>query len=364
MKKILFATLAAALVPCSAMATSVTLYGVVDANISYFRNSEQNLTSMNTGGLGGSRWGLRGVEKISDDTDAIFVLESGFNINTGTSAQGGRLFGRQAYTGLRSKQFGQVIMGRLQGLGYEFGGKYDPMIIAPGSVVGSLTGENPTPWMYNPLSDPARMDNAIQYRTPKFAGFEVAYQHGFRNAPEGTPNRSKSYDLAMVNYDNGPLSLTYAFGRSLGNAYVDSYSSRQTEHALGASYKFSWATFFATYQLRKSSGFDGSDRAWQLGARVPVGQSGFVHLAYGAAGNSVPFLPRGARATVRDWNMRSWAVGYVHNLSKRTMLYGYFKQLDNRDNAQQTIFPPGGLPGPSTLGDRVSAFGIGMQHRF
>jgi len=362
-KKLILATAAAALVPCAASAMTVTLYGVADANISYFRNSENSITSMNSGGLGGSRWGLRGVEKLSETLDAIFVLESGFNINTGTSAQGGRLFGRQAYTGLRSKDFGQIIMGRLQGLGYEFSGKYDPMVLAPGSVIGSLTGENPTPWMYNPLSDPARMDNAIQYRTPKFAGFEFAYQHGFRSSPTAA-NRSKSFDLAALNYSNGPLNVTYAFGRSLGTTYTNSYTGRQTEHALGVSYKFEWATVFATYQLRKSAGYDGTDRAWQLGARVPVSKSGHVHFAYGQANNDVPFVPRGATAEVRDWDVRSWAVGYVHNLSKRTMLYTYFKQLDNRNNARQTIFPPGGLPGPSTNGERVSAFGVGMQHRF
>ncbi|WJJ94522.1 hypothetical protein [Neopusillimonas aromaticivorans] len=52
MKKLILATAAAALVPCAASAMTVTLYGVADANISYFRNSENSITSMNSGGLG------------------------------------------------------------------------------------------------------------------------------------------------------------------------------------------------------------------------------------------------------------------------------------------------------------------------
>jgi predicted porin len=42
---------------------------------------------------------------------AVFQLESGFNIDTDTSGQGGLLFGRQAFVGLNSK-FGAVTLGR------------------------------------------------------------------------------------------------------------------------------------------------------------------------------------------------------------------------------------------------------------
>src|SRR5690606_8621893 len=160
-----------------------------------------------------SRFGFRGVEKLSDRTDAIFVLEGGFNINTSTSAQGGRLFGRQAYVGLRSKDYGTLVAGRLQGLGYEFSGNYDPMVFAPGSVTGSRTGESRRPWMYNRRADPARMDNAVLYKRRKMAGLQLGYQHGFRAASNEAAPRSKSYDLAALTYANGPLSLTYAFGR-------------------------------------------------------------------------------------------------------------------------------------------------------
>jgi len=340
---------------------SVNLYGVADVNVSHFRNGDGSITSMNSGGLGGSRFGMRGTEKLSDRLDAIFVLEGGFNINNGTSAQGGRLFGRRAYVGLRSKDYGTFIAGRLQGLGYEFSGAYDPMVLAPGSVIGSLTGENPRPWMYNPLADPARMDNAIQYKSPKMHGFELGYQHGFRAAPNDAAPRTKSYDLASLTYAEGPLSMTYGFGRSTGTTYSTAATSSQTEHAVGIRYKLSWATLFGTYQLRKTNGYAGTDRAWQVGARVPISKAGNVHLAYGQSTNDTPY---GATESTADWGVRSWAVGYVHNLSKRTMLYSYFKRLDNRGNARQTIFPPGGLPAPTTLGDQVTAFGVGIQHRF
>ncbi|PMY01052.1 porin, partial [Pseudomonas sp. GW460-13] len=70
------------------------------------------LFRMSSGGLSGSRWGLRGVEDLGSGLKALFVLESGFGLDDGKSQQGGRLFGRQAYVGLESDQVGRVTFGR------------------------------------------------------------------------------------------------------------------------------------------------------------------------------------------------------------------------------------------------------------
>lgn len=361
MKKIVTALVMAAALPCAASATSVTLYGVADINLSHFRQSGAHVTGLNSGGVGGSRFGLRGVEKINADLDVIFVLESGFDLGTGESGQGKRLFGRQAYVGAKSQDYGTLTLGRLQGIGYRFGGEFDPMMMAPGSVIGALTGESPRPWMYNPLGDPARMDNAVMYVSPKYKGFEVAYQHGFRGKESTPGRRNKSFDLASLTYDDGTLKVSYGFGHSSSTENTIPSTHSQTEHALGVSYKFSWATLIASYQLRKTSGYSGSDRAWQVGARVPVSADGAVHMAYGQVNNDTPF---GANPETADYGVRTWAVGYLHRLSKSTMLYTYFKQLDNRGNSRQTIFPPGGLPNPTKLHAKVNALGVGIHHRF
>ncbi|MGT2495091.1 porin [Cupriavidus basilensis] len=82
----------------------MTLHSAVDAGIEYNNKSStnalgtngNNLWAMQSGNQSGSRWGLRGVEDLGGGLKGIFVLESGFNVDTGTSAQGGRLFGRNA----------------------------------------------------------------------------------------------------------------------------------------------------------------------------------------------------------------------------------------------------------------------------
>jgi len=60
-----------------------------------------------------SKWGLRGNEDLGGGMGATFWLENGFNVSTGKLNNGGDLFGRQAYVGLTSNQYGAVTLGRL-----------------------------------------------------------------------------------------------------------------------------------------------------------------------------------------------------------------------------------------------------------
>ncbi|MGY2492873.1 porin [Cupriavidus sp. CP313] len=105
--------------------SSITLYGVADTAVEFVNHvgavptaanrfnpgPSEKVYRMNSGALSGSRWGLRGEEGLGGGLKSVFVLESGFNVDTGTSQQGGRMFGRQAYVGLQS-QYGQVTFGR------------------------------------------------------------------------------------------------------------------------------------------------------------------------------------------------------------------------------------------------------------
>ncbi|AQV94045.1 porin [Cupriavidus necator] len=116
------ATLAILLSGAACAQTSVTLYGVMDMNIEYVNNMSStgatvpagqaaHRVAMLSGGVGGSRWGLRGVEDLGRGLQAVFVLESGFTADDGKLANSGRLFGRQAFVGLDS-DYGKLTFGR------------------------------------------------------------------------------------------------------------------------------------------------------------------------------------------------------------------------------------------------------------
>ena len=79
MKKLsLVATAVLGLISTTAMAQStVTIYGIVDGGVSYvsgLRNGNQ--TSIVSGIMDGSRFGLRGNEDIGGGYRAIFTLEN------------------------------------------------------------------------------------------------------------------------------------------------------------------------------------------------------------------------------------------------------------------------------------------------
>ncbi|HEY1611359.1 MAG TPA: porin, partial [Paraburkholderia sp.] len=91
--------------------SSVTLYGVVDANVEYLSHASAtggSLVRENSGGIHNSRFGVRGSESLGDGNTAWFVLESGFNSNDGTMATAGTLFNRTAAVGLSNQHLGSL----------------------------------------------------------------------------------------------------------------------------------------------------------------------------------------------------------------------------------------------------------------
>lgn len=73
--------------------SSVTLYGVIDGSVEYVNRvasaaatptqGGSRFDMPSVGGLSASRWGLRGVEDLGAGNKALFVLESGFQFDTG-----------------------------------------------------------------------------------------------------------------------------------------------------------------------------------------------------------------------------------------------------------------------------------------
>jgi general bacterial porin, GBP family len=93
--------------------SSVTLYGLIDSGLTYTNNQHgQKNFQATSGDTNGSRWGLRGAEDLGGGLKAIFTLENGFSIQSGSLGQGGRMFGRQAFVGLSSESYGALTAGR------------------------------------------------------------------------------------------------------------------------------------------------------------------------------------------------------------------------------------------------------------
>lgn len=204
MKKRLLAGAAAALfVPLAHAQSSVTLYGLIDAGMMYTRNAGGAAQWRATSGtINGSRVGLRGNEDLGAGTNALFVLENGFNANNGTFGQDGKMFGRHAYMGLSGRRYGTLTFGR----------QYDSMVdfIAPLSATSGEFGDTDFahPLDNDNLNHSLRIDNSVKYTSANRAGLKFGALYGFSNAANFAANRA--YSLA-AGYGSGPLKLAGAY---------------------------------------------------------------------------------------------------------------------------------------------------------
>ena len=162
----MFVVLAASSLYSTARAqSSVTLYGILDGGLTFTTNQKGGQTYQEMSGITqGDRWGFRGSEDLGGGLHAVFVLENGFSISNGTLGQGGLMFGRQAYVGLASDQFGSVTLGR----------QYDEMVenVSPvttdqWSVLFEHPGDNDN------TNRGFRVNNTVKYTSPVLGGAQV-----------------------------------------------------------------------------------------------------------------------------------------------------------------------------------------------
>lgn len=183
--------------------SSVTIYGIIDAGITYVDNQGGYKQYKFADGVNyGNRLGFRGVEDLGGGLRAVFNLEMGFNLKNGTLAQGGRAFGRQSWVGLESTSLGTVSMGRQ----YDFVRDYLTQFNYGGfaSVYAGHQGD------YDRISG-KQMDNAVKYVSPSFGGFTVGGMFAFGEQIDNF-NRKSQFSLGS-GYKNGPLSIGAAYVR-------------------------------------------------------------------------------------------------------------------------------------------------------
>lgn len=360
-----------ALASGAANAQSVTLYGLIDTGIEYVSHANANGNGLTripsvTGTLP-SRWGLRGAEDLGTGMKAVFTLESGFNTDTGTSGQGGRLFGRQAWVGLAS-DYGTVTLGRQYSM--VFLSLADADILGPSQyAIGSLDAYIPN----------ARTDNTVAYKGT-FSGLTVGATYSFgRDAAGGVPasgtcageaagNASACRAMsAMVKYDAATFGVAGAYEEQRGGT--------------GATASF----FNGSAPIALTDAGDKDRRIVANGyvklgnAKLGVGWIGrhvqavagdvrsnlyFVNGSYPLTGALT--LDAGLIRLVNADQSRSATMAVVRGvyaLSKRTALYAQTGYLWNSANAQYSVSGGGGGTTPAKGVNQLGAM-VGMRTAF
>ncbi len=356
------AILAAFALPSYALASDVTLYGVVDVGIFGERSKvdgvrDSTAYGLTSGGQSSSRWGVRGSEELGNGLKANFQLESGFDATNGQSGQNNRLFGRAAWGGL-SGGFGEVRLGRQQTAAVTYFGNVSPFGTNWSNAAIGKGGFR--------ASDSPRFDNSIAYYSPKIAGgLQLAGSYSFntRGGVASSDDRTSAYSLAG-RYSAGPIYLALTYDR-LATSDLDPNADGRDPSAiqLGGSYDFKMAKLYAGWSQQKdgwiksaegatvnpnnnlgaSAYFDGKVNAYLLGVSVPFGSSELL-ASFQLVDPSRSAFPDGE-------DVKVYNLGYNYKLSKRTSLYAMLSYHD------------GDLYSFSKDSDSQQ-FGVGMRHSF
>lgn len=339
--------------------SSVTLFGTVDEAATYINGSD-NWSGLQSGGNMDSHIGFRGTEDLGGGLKAQFWLEAGILADTGSGDSGRGLdFKRRATVGLLG-DWGEIRLGRDESAAYRSMKRFD--VFNNAGIGGTrmwADGFNTT----EPFYDAKRKDNSVSYYSPNWGGFNFGVNYAFGERTTETW-KNGSYWGAALGYDNGPWSAALTAEQQndinvpLGlPGQVVGFDERAYSAGLG--YDFGRMKVSGAYrQNRLKSDFTGSlkGNTYMLGLAAPVGAAGVVKASYNRYDRE---LVDGGNKLKAD----QISLGYEHNLSKRTALYGTYSYLKNKDNNGTNLgLSMGNVP----IDDNGKQHGIqlGVRHTF
>ena len=344
-KKIAIAVAMAAATMSMAQATEVEVFGRFDTGMMYTINSGDSKDNfqMTSGHTTGSRWGIKATEKLNTDWTVRAHLESGIESDTGELSSSGRIFGRQMTISLKNPSFGEIAFGRS---GKPLSGSDQFTRIRPFTPFGVTYGDAGLLF----YGKGGRIDNAVFYQSPKFAGFTVlaaaSSETNGQEADEWTDNTR--FWGGSIDWKGGNVGLMIGAEQTvLADGDKTNGQENPTTLYLGAYYDFGVAKIMAGYQrgwnldrigcLRDveigsidtdetMKNFDAN--FYLLGATIPAGK-GLVRLSaiYMDGKNSQELGPN----LGKDASYWSLGAGYTYPFSKRTSIYGVVAHLHGED---------------------------------
>lgn len=285
--------------------TNVQVFGVVDTFTQYTNTGAGYTAALDSSGLFGTRWGVKGSEDLGDGLKAEFVLEQGFKSDTGAAADPTRAFSRQSWVGVGGR-LGQIRLGRQNALMFLNEGKLDAFFGA--SMASGLN---------NFSTYSVRTDRTVSYFSPKMGPIQFQLYYGMGTAG-GAKTANGSYSGAL-NYDQQKLHLAVVY-QAVQNAL-----GSDTQKALyaGGSYDFERLTTYVAYHHAVSELAKIDKDVLSLSTRIHLTPVSDLSLGYSYLKDD----------SVQHSNASELAMMYMYYLSKRTQLYTSLSYLKNTGRA-------------------------------
>lgn len=292
--------------------------------------------------------GFKGSEDLGNGLKAIFSLD--FQYDTANRVSDGSITDRDQWLGLAGG-FGSVKAGTISTIYKSHGAMIDPLYRT--ALQGRERGLQSD--FHNGAGEnlEGRADNTIRYDSPDWNGLKAGAFYTL-DSDETDGDDNNPYGVG-IDYTNGGF-LAYADYQDNAGSSSD-FDGDIHVWKVGGKYA---RGMFAVYGQYEDGSIDDQFVApavdydltvWQLGASATLGNT-MAYFAYGQGDFDFSGGP--------DDNYTSWTLALTHNLSKRTMLYTGFSEIDCDVRVEGTTAC--GQVGDS--GGEDDKYSVGMKHRF
>lgn len=334
--------------------SALTIYGLVDVGVVHESGAATgSVNKVSSGMSNGSRLGFKGVEDLGGGYAALFLLESGYQIDDGTLGQGGLLFGRQAYVGLRSP-LGTVTLGR------QYTPHFDTIVLADpfqSGTVGDAKNLLPSTGDAN-----TRAANSVKWASPAWHGVTGEFMAALGEVAGS--NTAKRQFGGAVTYLAGPLNVRLGYHyRNNDTAASQTSSGRST--LLAATYNFGPVRGHLGLGVDKGVNSStprnpGNPYGYAV-APVASLDSTDLLLGLSAVRGRHTWLASYVRKddkTALNQDAVQVAVGHRYALSRRTDTYVVLSHISNHNGAGYTV----GHASDTGTGNQVAS--VGIRHLF
>ena len=335
-----FLALCAAAPMTAAAQSNVAIYGILDVLMEHRDHMDaagHSRSSLSSGGMNTSRWGLRGSEDLGGGLKAVFNLEGEIGMDTG--AAGSAFWGRQANVGLQG-DFGRVIAGRSYTTAYDFMLPFDPMGYAPFYSWATSAGAAGT--RKDGLITAA--SNIVKYEG-KFGPLKLG-----ASLAAGEGASTGRYAALGAVYESDGLSAVVVLDQR--DRQTGATSKEQVAH-YGFSYDMKPVKLFLIQRQYKKTPTTGADQkstltwvgaTWSVTPQLDLTPAYYVQNV-----QTAPFTPN-------DPHLIALRAKYA--LSKRTWLFAVASNAKAKSGVVSVSRDD------PAFADTQSSFGLGIQHRF
>jgi predicted porin len=329
--------------------SNVTIYGILDAAVRYsdgldsaYAGSAGSSTMVNSGVNSTSRLGFRGSEDLGDGLLAVFNLESGVSVDTGSSANSSKFFDRASYVGLQTNRGVAMTLGRQTTLLADAVGPVDPLgsrfaSFNPNITVAALSAAR-LGLEYGPAGTTAgayRLDNSIKV-SGKVGDITGRAMYAFGEQSGNSSGLSLTYQSSNTSAALAYSQFKTATGLEL-KGYLGGVSTKLGNSKLSLSYGSNEGQTTVTAKTRNTT----------LGLGGNVALTDFLGLTLGHYRVS-----RTRTAGVDDGFNRTVAF-LEYLLSKRSLVYAELDQTNWKNGYQGAGFK-----------DSASGMSFGVKHTF